>query len=364
MFAPLTAVILTAAAPAMAADAPLRSCTDRGGLIGVEHDDGSVEGVLHRWKVRGTREALQLVDDEGHVVWTGPLDALEPGPAPRPTPDDVAARFEALVPGLVARGADVKGLGFHGEVGPDGLLRGVWRDGAVAVYALDLREDGIFGGHAAMDTPLDDLPGALSAAPSSDPLTGGRPAARAAALGKVVSARLEAAGMLLACAPGGPDRLWVGAWPEPLPLPAGAVVTWAGEDATLVRGPDGARLYRVVRDEQGGVSLQLEPIALGELPSPGPTTTEPFHAAGREIVAAVNQARVAAGLPPVAWDDALAWNAAAGCAAGHATGDAPWEAVGRWLSDPSRAAALLDPTAKRAGACSTPAGAHVIALEP
>jgi hypothetical protein len=34
------------------------------------------------------------------------------------------------------------------------------------------------------------------------------------------------------------------------------------------------------------------------------------------------------------------------------------------MADPSRAPALLDANATRAGACSTPAGAHVIALEP
>jgi hypothetical protein len=342
--------------------APLRLCTDRGGLIG-EQDDGRIPATLDGWiRVSGTAEALALHGRRGSwstpeevLLWEGPLAALSPTPPPP----------------LAVSPADA------------GLL------------------DSLTENHI--------LPG---------------------------------------CGHSGPDAHFVGAWPEPLPLPDGGRVTWASADQSLLRTPrgsgwmatmamsraqaaglaaelaaahptrhtavawsDGVALIQVVGDPallRAGLDpvpadlsllplIPISPVVLRDVPLPG-SDGLPVLDAGRELAAWLNDRRIDAGLEPLTWDDRLAMAALNHCAyidwqreqdgSFHAHGQLPggpffagerpadrhgaWEVIHRdrdsppsggidtWLATPFHRIGPMHPLARTVGACHSPDGTLVL----
>ena len=263
-------------------------------------------------------------------------------------------------------------------------------------------------------------------------------------LSRIVEAQMWAARIPQACLWGGASTLLVPPWPDPIRLRDGATVAWSTGVEALVVSPTERTWYRAVSATaemaadlsqalageknravfwKGDVALAVvstKPIEGQPIPPAAASRwgwapyLEGLHSvdravdaaprplvAGREMVATLNERRVAAGLSPVAWDDKLGWAAMAHCVyidwtdanlhEYHAHDQLPtspvfvgatpsdrggaWEivtrsrvfppdaAVDQWLQTPFHRTAPMHPHAVRAGACATSGGARVMELE-
>ncbi len=260
-------------------------------------------------------------------------------------------------------------------------------------------------------------------------------------LARIVEAQMWAARVPQPCLWGGTSTLLVPPWADPIPLAADATVAWSTGAEALVVSPAQRTWYRAIAATpemaadlakslsshthravfwKGDAALAVvstRPIG-GEPIPPAATSRwdwDPFLsgvdsvdrrvdggaatlAAGRELVAALNERRVAAGLGAVAWDDKLGWAAMAHCVyidwteanlheyhahdedpdfpvfVGETPGERggasevivrtknrpPTEAIEDWLETPFHRGAPMHPGAVRAGACATPGGARVM----
>ena len=263
-------------------------------------------------------------------------------------------------------------------------------------------------------------------------------------LSRIVEAQMWAARIPQACLWGGASTLLVPPWPDPIRILTGATVAWSTGAEALVVSPTERTWYRAVSATstmaadlstalsraknravfwKGDVALAVvstRPIEGDPIP-PAATNRggwEPYLEgvqsvdrtvdaaprpllAGREMVATLNERRVAAGLAPVVWDDKLGWAAMAHCIyvdwtdanlhEYHAHDQQPtspvfvgatpaerggaWEivtrsrlfppdaAIDQWLQTPFHRTAPMHPSAVRAGACATPGGARVMEIE-
>jgi uncharacterized protein YkwD len=263
-------------------------------------------------------------------------------------------------------------------------------------------------------------------------------------LSRIVEAQMWAARIPHACLWGGTSTLLVPPWPDPIRLPDRATVAWSTGAEALIVSPTERTWYRAISatpemaaDLSAALSAQRNravfwksdvalavvstlPVA-GEAIAPAPASQwgwDPYLAgvrsldrrvdfgpstlaAGREMVATLNERRAAAGLAPVAWDDKLGWAAMAHCVYvdwtdsnlgeyhGHDqrptspvfVGATPWDrggawevvarsrrfppdaAIDQWLETPFHRTAPMHPRAVRAGACATPGGTRVMEIE-
>lgn len=263
-------------------------------------------------------------------------------------------------------------------------------------------------------------------------------------LSHVIEAQMWKAGIPQSCLWGGDATLLVPPWPDPIRLPDGGIVAWSTGAEALVVSPTERTWYRAIAASpamasdlskaldsyenravfwKGDVALAVvstRAIAGASVPPataaqwswdtflPGVASVDrsvefgaPALAAGREMVAALNERRATAGLQPVAWDSKLAWAAMAQCIYidwtdanlheyhGHNQhSDSPvfvgvtprdrggaWEVVTRsrqsppvaaidgWLETPFHRRGPMHPRAVRAGACATPDGARAMEIE-
>lgn len=367
-------------------------------------------------------DAPLRIDEPGLGAWTAPWASLTPW---RPDPVDPAAEAKRYAQALKgkAKGAHVKGKGFVGDVGADGVLRGE-TDGHSSAWMF-ASDGGLFGGAV---PPGAALPRLLTASKSTAfPFRRGERAEPGAAYDTVVEHLARGTATPPACAAGGRARVLLHGWE--LPLAEGESVAWRNGREVLILGPHGARAAGLFPMPQalaaalvaeGGPGFEVrwnEGVALlgwtvaakgaepahlpGEapaagrppplpivalLPGPVPLRAPPLAGSGlpapfdggMAVVRAVAALRQHHGLPVPEPDADLAW-VARSLAGMDQTPDAGWPDAPKgvielargsgsdatrllelWRADPGSRARLMHPGLQRLAAWSAPDGTTVV----
>lgn len=339
--------------------APLRLCTDRGGLLGETSPSGAITATLDGWiRVSGHADALQLHGPHSGwsspretLLWEGTLAELSPTTAPK-----AGGLAGAMVENDILAGCP--------HSGPSAHFVGEWPT------PLPLPRGGRVTWSSASEslirTPTG--PGWMATLPMS---------------------KAQAAGLAAELSTAHPALHTAVSWSDEL-----ALIQVSRDPALLLTGispaPTSAALLPLIA---------ISPIVLRDVPLPDADTL-PILDAGLEQAAWLNVLRTDAGLEALTWDEDLAQSALSHCAyidwrrdldgsftahtqrpggpfftaelgsdrhdaweVIHRDRDAaPHDAVDTWVATPFHRIAPMHPRATAVGACHSPDGTLVMLL--